>query len=273
VTTLIDVGRQRFADTWALQRELHDAVARGEERATWIVVEHEPVVTLGRNAKKEHLLLSKELLAARGVDCFEIERGGDVTYHGPGQLVVYPIVRLERFREVVPVVSAMEAAAIATCAHYGLEATRWEKHRGVYVGENQICAIGISVRQMTTMHGLAFNVSTALDYDRLITPCGISERGVTSLERELGREVDFEETKRVLLDSLAREFDVTLSEFDVTLSEFDVTLSEFDVTLSEFDVTLSEGAKRRSRSANGSPSPVPASTALAYARSAQRDKS
>jgi hypothetical protein len=141
------------------------------------------------------------------------------------------------------------------------------------VGENQICAIGISVRQMTTMHGLAFNVSTALDYDRLITPCGISERGVTSLERELGREVDFEETKRVLLDSLAREFDVTLSEFDVTLSEFDVTLSEFDVTLSEFDVTLSEGAKRRSRSANGSPSPVPASTALAYARSAQRDKS
>ena len=245
MTTLVDVGRQRFAETWALQRRIHDAVSRGEERDAWIVVEHEPVVTLGRNAKKDHLLLSKEMLAARGVDCLEIERGGDVTYHGPGQLVVYPIMRLERFREVVPVVSAMEAAAIATCARYGIEATRWEKHRGVYAGENQICAIGISVRQMTTMHGLAFNVSTDLDYDRLITPCGIRERGVTSLERELGRSVDFEEAKAVLLDSLAREF----------------------------DVTLSEGAKRRSRSANGAPSPVRASTALAYARSAQRDKS
>lgn len=192
-----------------MQRRIHDAVSQGKERATWIVVEHEPVITLGRNAKREHLLMTAEALSARGVECFEIERGGDVTYHGPGQIVVYPIVRLERFREVVPLVTAMESAAIATCARYGLPAERWSAHRGVYVGENQICAIGIAVKRMTSLHGLAFNVSTVLDYDRLITPCGVSERGVTSLERELGRSVDFEEAKTVLLGALAETFDVT----------------------------------------------------------------
>ena len=208
---LLDVGRQRFAETWTLQLQLHDAVARGEERDTWIVVEHEPVVTLGRNAKREHLLLSPEILAARGVDCFEIERGGDVTYHGPGQIVVYPIVKLERFREIVPLVTALEAAAIAACAQFGLKAERWGEHRGVYVGQNQICAIGLAVKRMTSFHGLAFNVSTELDYDRLITPCGIRDRGVTSLERALGRAVSLEEAKDALLDALAREFHVTLS--------------------------------------------------------------
>ena len=205
---LLDVGRQAFAETWSLQLRLHDAVARGQECDTWVVVEHEPVVTLGRNAKREHLLLSPEVLAARGVDCFEIERGGDVTYHGPGQVVVYPIMRLERFREIVPLVTAMEAAAIATCARFGLEAERWGAHRGVYVGQNQICAIGLAVKRMTSFHGLAFNVSTELDYDRLITPCGIRDRGVTSLERALGEPVSFGVAKDVLLLALAAEFDV-----------------------------------------------------------------
>jgi lipoate-protein ligase B len=209
---LVDLGRQRFAETWALQLRLHDAVARGEEPDTWLVVEHEPVVTLGRNAKREHLLLSPEALAARGVDCFEVERGGDVTYHGPGQIVFYPIMKLERFREIVPLVTAMESAAIATCVHFGLRAERWGEHRGVYAGQNQICAIGLAVKRMTSFHGLAFNVSTDLDYDRLITPCGIHERGVTSLERELGRSVGIEDAKDALLEALAHEFHVTLSE-------------------------------------------------------------
>jgi lipoate-protein ligase B len=205
---LLDVGRQRFAETLALQLRLHDSVARGEERDTWVVVEHEPVVTLGRNAKREHLLLAPEVLAARGVDCFEVERGGDVTYHGPGQVVVYPIMRLERFREIVPLVTALEAAAIATCARFGLQAERWGEHRGVYVGRNQICAIGLAVKRMTSFHGLAFNVSTDLAYDRLITPCGIRERGVTSLSHELGRPVPFDEAKDALLEALAAEFSV-----------------------------------------------------------------
>jgi lipoyl(octanoyl) transferase len=207
---VLDLGRRPYREVWDLQVRLHDAVALGKERATWLVVEHEPVITLGRNAKREHLLLSEEALATRGIDCFEVERGGDVTYHGPGQIVIYPIARLERFREVVPLVTAMESAAIATCARYGLAAERWGAHRGVYVGNDQICAVGIAVKRMTSMHGLAFNVSTDLGYDRLIEPCGIRERGVTSLERALGRHVDFAEAKSALLEELAVAFGVEL---------------------------------------------------------------
>jgi lipoate-protein ligase B len=206
---LIELGLRPYREVWDLQRALHARVAAGELPDTWIVVEHTPVITLGRNAKREHLLVSAEHLAARGVDCFEIERGGDVTYHGPGQVVVYPILRLPRFREIVPLVTALESATIEACAAFGVKAERWSEHRGIYVGSNQVCAIGLAVRKMTSMHGIAFNACTALDYDRLITPCGISERGITSLSRELGRHVPFDEAKVVLLAALAGTFGLT----------------------------------------------------------------
>lgn len=200
-----------YREVWALQKRLHEAVREGRERDTWIVVEHPPVVTLGRQAKRENLLVSEEALRARGVDLFEIERGGDVTYHGPGQLVVYPIRRLARFREVVPLVRSLEGAAIAACARFGIAGERWSEHAGVWVGGRCICAIGLAVKRMVSMHGLALNVSTGLDYDRLINPCGLSDRGVTSLAAETGRSVSMAEAKAVLLDELAREFAVTFA--------------------------------------------------------------
>jgi lipoate-protein ligase B len=184
-------------------------VREGREADTWIVVEHEPVITLGRQAKRENLLLSTEELAGRGVDVVEIERGGDVTYHGPGQLVVYPIRRLERFREVVPLVRSLEGAVIDCCAGFGVAGERWSDHAGVWVGRNQICAIGLAVQRMVSMHGIALNVSTSLDYDRLINPCGLLDRGITSLSAEVGRRVAVSEAKSVLLDELSRTFDVT----------------------------------------------------------------
>lgn len=205
---LLDLGLRPYREVWDLQRSLHARVAAGAEPDVWIAVEHPPVVTLGRNAKREHLLLSPEMLAARGVDCCEVERGGDVTYHGPGQVVVYPILRLPRFREVVPLVSALEDAAIGACAAFGVSAERWSEHRGIYVGRNQICAVGLAVKQMTSMHGIALNACTALDYDRLITPCGISERGITSLSLETGRRVSYAEAKDALLAALAARFGV-----------------------------------------------------------------
>lgn len=134
---LLDLGLRPFRAVWDLQHRLHAHIADGHAPDTWIVVEHEPVVTLGRNAKRENLLLSPAALAGRGVDCVEIERGGDVTYHGPGQIVVYPILRLPRFREIVPLVSALEDAAIAACAAFGVAADRWSAHRGVYVGNDR----------------------------------------------------------------------------------------------------------------------------------------
>lgn len=155
------------------------------------------------------MLLGGEALARRGVDLVEIERGGDVTYHGPGQLVVYPIRKLERFREIVPLVRALEGAVIETCTAFGIQAARWNEHAGVWVGQNQICAVGLAVQRMVSLHGIALNVSTELDYDRLIVPCGLSERGITSISKEAGRPVPMEEAKAVLLRELSNVFDVT----------------------------------------------------------------
>jgi lipoate-protein ligase B len=191
-----------------LQRALHERVCRGAALETWIAVEHEPVITLGRAAKPANVLLSRELLAARGIDVVEIERGGDVTYHGPGQLVVYPIRRLARFREVVPLVRSLEKAVIGACARFGVEASQWDEHAGVWVGRNQICAIGLAVRQMTSMHGIAFNVSTELDYDRLINPCGLTDRGLTSLSNEAHRTIPMSEAKSALFAEFERVFDL-----------------------------------------------------------------
>jgi lipoate-protein ligase B len=212
---LLDLGRRRYAPVLELQRALHAAVAEGREPETWIVVEHEPVVTLGRNAKAGNVLLPRPLLAARGVDLVEIERGGDVTYHGPGQVVVYPIRRLERFREVVPLVNTIETAVTGALYRWGIEAQPRSEHRGVYVGDDAICAIGLAVRRMTSMHGLALNACTALDYDRLITPCGTPQFGITSISAQTGREVSWAEARDAVLDSLADGFGVELDREEI----------------------------------------------------------
>jgi lipoate-protein ligase B len=205
---LLDLGLRSYREVWDLQHRLHEAVRNGEEPETWIFVEHTPVVTLGRNAKEENLLLTREALAARGVDVVQIERGGDVTYHGPGQLVVYPIRRLERFREVVPLVRALEGAVIDVCAEFGVTAERWSEHAGVWVGSDQICAVGLAVQKMTSLHGIALNVSTELGYDALINPCGLTGRGITSLSRETGRAVSIAEAKPIVQAALSKTFGV-----------------------------------------------------------------
>lgn len=194
-----------------MQHRLHAGVRDECEPDTWILVEHPPTITLGRQAKCENVLWSQDQLRSRGIDVVEVERGGDVTYHGPGQLVVYPIRRLERFREVVPLVRSLEGAVIETCAAFGVPAERWSGHAGVWAGVNQVCAIGLAVRGMVSMHGIALNVATALDYDRLIVPCGLPSRGITSLSREAGRNLSIDEVKPVLLDALAREFHLSFT--------------------------------------------------------------
>ncbi len=209
---LLDLGVRRYREVWDIQHALHEAVGEGREPDTWILVEHAPVITLGRQAKHDNVLLSPELLEARGVDLVEIERGGDVTYHGPGQLVVYPIRKLERFREIVPLVRSLEGAVIAAAGRFGIAAERWSEHAGVWVGRNQICAIGLAVQKMVSLHGIALNVCTDLGYDRLINPCGLTDRGITSIARETRRDVTVDEVKPVLVAELAREFNLTFEE-------------------------------------------------------------
>jgi len=203
---LLDLGRRPYREVWALQRALHARVAAGEEPDTWIIVEHDPVITLGRNAKLSNVL------DAGGIDVVEIERGGDVTYHGPGQLVVYPIVKLPRFREIVPLVRSLEETVIETLAHFGIQARGRSEHRGVYVGNDAICAIGLAVKKMTSLHGIALNADIALDYDRRITPCGTPEFGITSLSKELGRHVGWPEARNAFLDVASARFGIELKE-------------------------------------------------------------
>jgi len=213
---VLDLGLRPYREVWQLQHELHDRVQCGDEPETWIFVEHPPVITLGRNAKGGNVLLSKEALAERGVDLVEIERGGDVTYHGPGQLVVYPIRRLARFREVVPLVRALESAVIEACAEFGVRGKRNADHAGVWVGSNQLCAIGLAVRRMTSMHGIALNVCNDLNYDTLINPCGLSDRGLTSLSKETSRTVSVAEARDALWNALSKEFGLTRASSEAT---------------------------------------------------------
>ena len=207
---LLDLGIASYREVWDLQHRVHADVAGGTAPDTWIVVQHPPVITLGRNAKgQQNVLLSREALAARGIDLVEIERGGDVTYHGPGQLVIYPIRKLERFREVVPLVRTLEGAVIDAISTYGIVGERWSEHAGVWVGKDQICAIGLAVQKMTSLHGIALNVSTALDYDTLINPCGMTDRGITSISAQVGHTVTVAQAKAPVLATLAKAFDTT----------------------------------------------------------------
>lgn len=216
---VLDLGLREYREVWDVQHRIHEAVKDGREPDTWILVEHPPVITLGRNAKRENLLIERDALAARGVDVVEIERGGDVTYHGPGQLVVYPIRKLGRFREIVPLVRTLEGAVIETIARYGIDGDRWSDHAGVWVGRDQICAIGLAVQKMVSLHGIALNVSTELDYDRLINPCGLTDRGITSIAKETGRTPTLSEVKPILLRELARAFDFEIIEETAWLSK------------------------------------------------------
>src|SRR5262245_253244 len=199
------LGRMRYAEALALQEAQVLARQRGEAPDTLFLLEHEPVFTLGRNARRENVLFPEVALRARGFDVFDVGRGGDVTYHGPGQLVAYPVFELPPDRrDVHRYVRDLEEVMIRTCRDYGITASRIPGLTGAWVGSEKIGAIGVRISRWVTSHGLAFNVATDLHPFQLIVPCGISDRGVTSLERLLGRAVFPDE----VADRLAAHFAV-----------------------------------------------------------------
>lgn len=205
------LGRVPYGEAHALQEALLAARRRGAIGDVLLLVEHPPVITLGRSAKSEHLLFSEEMLRLRGVEVHPVGRGGDVTFHGPGQLVAYPIVDLKPDRcDVRRYVGDLEAAMIATCAHYGVVAKTAEGMHGTWVGKRKVGAVGVRLREWVTMHGVGLNVNTDLSFFDLIVPCGIREYGVTSLERELGRTLPLDEVGDVLAEAIgaALEADV-----------------------------------------------------------------
>jgi len=180
--TVEDLGKRPYGPVLELQEQYVEKRRGGEIGDTLLLVEHEPVYTLGRAAKEDNVLLSGEELGQRGIDVVRIGRGGDVTYHGPGQLVGYPIVDLgARGKGVLWYVQSLEQILVDVLAGFGVEATTDRKNRGVWVGNEKIAAIGVRVTRRITMHGFALNVRMDLGSYAGIVPCGITDKGVTSL--------------------------------------------------------------------------------------------
>jgi len=205
----LDLGRAPYGPTVDLQKRLHAEVREAEdERAYLLLVEHDPpVITLGRGADEANVTASRDRLEAEGVEVHPAGRGGDVTYHGPGQLVAYPILRLDLHgRDVRGYLRNLEDLLLRVLSRFGLEGSRAEGMTGVWLGNEKVAAIGVAIRRWVTWHGIALNVSTHLDHFNLIVPCGIRERGVTSLSRALGRGVTVEEVKPHLVECMVEVF-------------------------------------------------------------------
>jgi lipoyl(octanoyl) transferase len=202
-----------YDEALALQRSLVEDRRAGRIPDTLLFVEHPSVLTLGvrGDGGRSHILATDEALASRGIEVHETGRGGDITYHGPGQLVGYPIIDLNPDRrDVHRYVRDLETVLIRTAADYGIEAGRIEGLTGVWVGNEKLAAIGVRIARWITSHGFALNVTTDLDHFHLIVPCGISDRGVTSLARLLGRSLDMAEVEFRVSEHFANVFNFSM---------------------------------------------------------------
>jgi lipoyl(octanoyl) transferase len=224
-----DLGIQRYKPVWDVQEQLLAETvsiktahfdANPEERPTThrlLLVEHPPVYTLGKSGHVENILISEDEMQSRGIDYYKINRGGDITFHGLQQLVGYPILDLEKFyTDIGRYLRALEEVIIRTIAHFGIEGGRSAGETGVWIEpevkgrERKICAMGVRTSRWVTMHGWALNVNTDLAYFDNIIPCGIRDKQVTSIEREVGKPVDFNLVKSILAKEFEQVFDVEL---------------------------------------------------------------
>jgi len=217
--TFQDLGRIRYKQAWDYQETLFDSLIRSKVNKSGcgdqylLFCEHEPVYTLGKHGDKHNLLITEQICKSKNIDFYSIDRGGDITFHGPGQLVAYPIIDLETFQiGVKKYIDLLEDVVIDVLKSYGVSGEKDEKAMGVWIDADnpakarKICAIGVRTSRFVTMHGLAFNVNTDLTYFSYINPCGFIDRGVTSLQKELGVEVDFQEVKNKMQQSFAKIF-------------------------------------------------------------------
>ena len=180
------LGQVPYEEAWALQRQVADQRRAGRMPDTLILLEHPHTYTIGRSGSRDHVFLDEAELAARGITCLDVDRGGDVTYHGPGQLVGYPILDLGPTPDVGLYLRNLEGCLIDVLAGFGIVASRVSGYTGVWIGDRKIVAIGVKVSQGVTTHGFALNVSTNLSFFTHILACGIPDKGVTSMAAELG---------------------------------------------------------------------------------------
>jgi lipoyl(octanoyl) transferase len=205
---LLNLHLVTYENGMKLQQKLVELRQAEEIPDQLLLLEHPPVITLGRGGDAGNLLATPEALRVNGVRFFETTRGGDITYHGPGQVVGYPILHLgEGNRDVRKYVTKLEEVLIRTVAEYGITAERVEGKRGIWVGNDKIAAIGVRIARWVTSHGFALNVNTNLEHFRLITPCGLRGTGVTSIERLAGRRIDANEVRAALTRNFAEVFE------------------------------------------------------------------
>lgn len=207
---LIHLGRMPYQDAWEYQRQVGHKVGAGEWPDTILFVEHPPVYTVGRSAHGSltNLLWDESKRREEGIDLYQVDRGGDITYHGPGQLVGYPILDLNRHgRDLHRYLRNLEDVLIRSLAEFDIQAGRLPPHTGVWVGDEKIAAIGVKASHWITQHGFALNVQPHLDHFGGIIPCGIEDKGVTSMERLLHRTVSLNAVMPVVERHLAQVFD------------------------------------------------------------------
>ncbi len=203
IIDILDLGVSPFKEVWDLQKELVKKRQNGQINDTLILAEHEPVYTLGKNADENHILQN----TPRDVKTYQIERGGDVTFHGPGQLVGYPILDLHNYKKSISCyMRGLEQLIIDTLAEFKIKADRKDGLTGVWVDDEKIAALGVRVTSWTTMHGFSLNVSPDLTYYSGIIPCGIFEYGVTSMANLLADEVTVDSVKQVLTEKFMNQF-------------------------------------------------------------------
>ena len=229
IVKVLDLGTKDYKETWALQTEIHEGLkkAKREERDlgfdnTLILVEHPPVFTLGKSGKESNVIWNATEREKEGVSYYQINRGGDITYHGPGQLVAYPIFDLDQFkRDVHWYVRSLEEVVMKTVAEFGIESRRLKGYTGVWLdddrGQRKICAIGVHLSRWVSMHGLALNVNPKLRHFEGIIPCGIDEEGksVTSMSREVGKPLDVEMVKEVMIENFKRIYNFEIKANDL----------------------------------------------------------
>lgn len=202
-----DLGLIDYKSAWDLQQKIFELRKKDFIPDVLLLLEHNNVYTLGKTANPSNLLWNKEFLEKNNISVYEIDRGGDITYHGPGQLVAYPIINLSEWKEDAhSYLRNLEEIIIQICKDFNLKARRVEKYTGVWIDNRKICAIGVKISSWVTMHGLAFNVNTNLDLFKGIIPCGIKDKDVTSLSKEIGYEIDMQEIKKMFVEKFLKAF-------------------------------------------------------------------
>jgi lipoyl(octanoyl) transferase len=214
------LGRVDYSEALQLQHRKVALCKAGTIPDVLLLLEHPHVYTLGRNANKEHLLVSRQFVTTVGAEVFETDRGGDITYHGPGQLVGYPILDLTRHqRNLTWYMRSLEEVMIGAAAGFGVRATRLNGATGVWVGDEKLVAMGVHISRWVTSHGFAFNVNTDLRYFEHIVPCGLRGKGVTSLERLLGKSVKMEAVIQRVIEEFGRVLGLEMARLEESTVE------------------------------------------------------